>query len=260
MFRWDRIVLALTLLVSASVIHADESGGGPADELARMKQENAELRGELERVKTAYDRLEAETGRLRAELAGLRISNEDLAVQTRELTELAGLTPAGDRVESAASRFTSTFDPETGRTIVRTGIEALKVTRGSAADHRLSLAYSYEGEQMLESPRIISMFIQAKFSGGVYRGQYTITLDIDGETVEVPITDYDSVTRRIRVAGKRWMRKDDETLTIEIDAELLRRLARAIQVKITAGPVELELTRDQTALFRAVRKRIELGA
>jgi hypothetical protein len=260
MFRWSRIALVLTVFVCASLIQAEETGDASADELTRVKQENVELRGELERVKSAYDGLEAETGRLRAELAGLRISNEDLLVQTRELTELAGLTPAGDRVESANARFTTVFDGETGRSTVRSGVEALKVVRGSAAGHRLSLAYSYEGEQMGVGPKVISMFIQAKFSGGVYRSQESITLDIDGETVDVPIADYDAVTRRIRVAGKRSMRKDDETLTIEIDGELLRRLARAIQVKVTVGSVELELTRDQTALFRAVRKRIELGA
>lgn len=248
-------VFAALVLVSGSWCLADE----PGDDVAALTRENTELRGELERVKAAYDRLEAETGRLRAELAQLRLSNEDLAVQTRELTELAGLTPSGDRVESASARFTSAYDEATGRTVVRSGVEELKVTLGSAADHRLSLAYSFEGEAMQAPPEKISMFIQAKFSGGVYRGQDSATLDIDGETVTVPITKYDTVSRKVRVAGKRSIRKGDETLTIEIDAELLRRLARAIQVKITIGTVELEPTRDQTAMFRAVRKRMELG-
>lgn len=250
------IVCSALLIASASVCSAEET----ADTMAVLKQENAELRSELERVKAAYNRLEAETGRLRAELAQLRISNEDLRVQTQELTELAGLTPAGDRVESASARFTSEFDEATGRTTVRSGIEELKVTRGSAADHRLSLAYSFEGEQMQVPPDVVTLFIQAKFSGGVYKDQDSVTLDIDGEEVTIPITDYDMVSRKVRVAGKRTLRKDDETLKIEIDAELLRRLARAIQVKMTIGPVVLEPTRDQTAMFRAVRKRIELGA
>ena len=111
-------VLSAMVLMSAAVCFAEE----PTDKVAALKQENAGLRGELERVKTAYDRLEAETGRLRAELAQLRISNEDLEVQTRELTELAGLTPAGDRVESASARFTSAYDENSGRTTVRSGI------------------------------------------------------------------------------------------------------------------------------------------
>ncbi len=249
-------VFAVLVVVSASVCFAEET----ADEIAALTQENVELRGELERVKTAYDRLEAETGRLRAELAAMRVNNEDLAVQARELTELAGLTPTGDRVESANARFTSSFDEASGRTTVRSGIEELKVVIGSAADHRLSLAYSFEGGQMQSPPEVVTMFIQAKFSGGVYRDQEVAIFDIDGEQVEVLITDYDRVSRKIRVAGKRTMRKDDETLTIEVDTELLRQLARAIQVKMTIGTVTLEPTRDQTAMFRAVRKRIELGA
>ncbi len=256
MNRFKISVLAAVVLTSAAVCFAD----APADSVAALKQENADLQAELQRVKAAYDRLEAEMGRLRAQLAELRLNNEDLTVQTQELTELAGLTPAGDRVESASARFTSTYDEASGRTTVRSGIEELKVVKGSAADHRLSLAYSFPGQQMQAPPDVVTMFVQAKFSGGVYKDQETATLDIDGESVTIPITNYDTVSRRVRVAGKRTIRKDDETLTIEIDAELMRRLARAIQFKMTIGTVELEPTRDQTAMFRAVRKRIELGA
>jgi len=256
MNRLRMSVIALLMVSAVSVSFADTA----EEQMVLLKQENAELHDELARVTTAYDRLEAETGRLRAELAALQLNNEDLTVQTRELTELAGLTPTGDRVESASARFTSAYDEETGRTTVRSGIEELKVIRGSAADHRLSLAYSFEGENMQQPPEVVTMFIQAKFSGGVYREQEHALFDIDGEEVVVAISDYDMVSRKVRVAGKRTLRKDDETLKIDIDAELLRKLARAIQVKITVGTVELEPTRDQTAMFRAVRKRIDLGA
>jgi hypothetical protein len=232
----------------------------PVDEVVRLKQENAELRAELERVKSAYDSLEAETARLRVEFTKMQRNNEDLVVQTRELTELAGLTPSGDRVESAASRFTTEYDNETGKTTVRSGIEELKVLVGSAADHRLSLAYSFDGKQMQSPPQTLSLFIQAFYSGGVYRDQDTALFDIDGKIVEVPIADYDAAARRVSVAAKRTIRKDDETLTIRIDHELLRKLARAIQLKITIGTVQLEPTRDQTAIFRAIQRRIELGA
>ncbi len=231
-----------------------------SDELAQVKQENTELRSELAQMKSAYGQLEAETTKLRAELAKLQMNNEDLEVEKRELTELAGLTPSGDRVESVASRFTTEYDDATDQTTVRTGIEELRITRGSAADHRLSLAYSFDGHEMQLPPETIALFIQAKFSGGVYRNHDTATFDIDGETVEVPINDYTANPRRSRIANKRTLRKDDETLTLKIDRELLRRLARAIQIKITVGPVHLEPTRDQTALFRAIQKRIELGA
>jgi len=255
MNRLTMSVAVVLWAVSCSVCLAED----PAGEVADLMRENTELRGELERVKIAYDKLEAETGRLRAELAQLRLNNEDLTVQTRELTELAGLTPTGDRVESASARFTTEYDEASGRTTVRSAIEELKVTRGSAADHRLSLAYSFEGEQMQSPPEVVTVFIQAKFSGGVYKDQGSATFNIDGEGITIPITGYDRASHRVRVAGKRTLRKGDETLTIEIDAELLRRLARAIQFKMTIGTVELEPTRDQAAMFRAVRKRIELG-
>ncbi len=251
-----RCCAALLLLCFSTHAIAQDT----ADQAARLKQENTELRAELQRVKSAYDALEAEADTLRAELTQLKRSNEDLSVQTRELTELAGLTPTGDRAESAGSRFTTEFNDKTGQTTVRTGVEELKVAVGSAADHRLSLAYTYDGHEMQAPPDTVSLFIQAFYSGGVYRDKATALLDIDGETVEVPINHYDATARRVNVAGKRSIRKDDETLTIRIDRELLRRLARAIQIKITIGTVQLTPTRDQTALFRAIQRRIELGA
>lgn len=251
-------VLAAVLFVMLFALPV--SAPAQVDELAQLKQQNAELSAELDRVKLAYDQLEAVTDKLHRELAKLKMNNEDLEVEKRELTELAGLTPSGDRVESAASRFTTEYDDATGQTTVRTGVEELSVAKGSAADHRLSLAYSYDGHEMQTPPETIALFIQTKFSGGVYRNQETAIFDIDGEAVEVPIADYDAVARRIRIANKHSKRKDDETLTFKLDRELLRKLARAIQVKITVGPVHLEPTRDQTALFRAIQKRIELGA
>ena len=246
----------LVVLLFVSVGSAQTS----ADEAATLQKQNAELRAELDRVKSAYDELEAETAKLQAELAKLRMVKEDLEVEKKELTELAGLTPTGDRVEAAASRFTSEYDEATGKTTVRTGTEKLHVAKGSAVDHQLSLAYSYDGQEMKQRPQTILMFIQARFSGGVYRSKDTATFDIDGEKIEVPIANYEAVARRTRVANKHTLRKDDETLTFEVDQDLFRKLARAIQVKISIGKVDLEPTRDQTALFRAIQKRIELGA
>ncbi len=242
------------------LLFASASFAQTTDDVAALQKQNAELRAELERVKSAYDELEAEMAKLQAELAKLQVTKEDLEVEKKELTELAGLTPSGDRVEVAASRFTSKYDESTGKTVVRTGTELLHVVKGSGADHQFSLAYMYDGKQMQEKPKIIKLFIQSRFSGGVYRGAKTATFDIDGETIEVPIADYKATTRTTRIANKHSMRKDDESLTFDLDPDLFRRLARAIQVKITINGVELEPTRDQTALFRAIRKRIELGA
>lgn len=230
------------------------------DDIAVLKQQNAELRAELARVQKVNDALQAEVDQLRAELTKLTMAMEDLEVEKRELTELAGLTPSGDRVEVAASRFTTKYDDAADTTTVRSGIEKLHVAQGSAADHVFSLAYHYPGKQMQSPPDDVMLYIQARYSGGVYRDVTEATLDIDGQTVTIPIEDYAVVSRKVRVGNKHALNKGDETITLKIDRDLLRQLARAIQLKITLGQVQLEPTRDQTALFRAVRKRIELGA
>lgn len=248
--------VSLTLMLLTTHANAQDA----PDELSQIKQNNTELRAELIELKSAYEALQAEAATLRAELALLKRSNEDLQVQTRELTELAGLTPSGDRVESVSARFTTDYDEDAGQTTVRSGVEAVKIAQGSAADHRLSLAYVYDGREMQTPPDTVTVFIQAIYSGGVYRDQPAAEFEIDGETVDVPIAEYQATPRRVNVAGKRSMRKDDETLILKIDRDLLRRLSRAIQVNISVGTVRMELTRDQAALFRAVQKRIELGA
>lgn len=103
------------------------------------------------------------------------------------------------------------------------------------------------------------MFIQALYSGGIYKRDQILELVVDGEPLRLAVVEYDVQRRRTNLAGRRGLRKDDETLTFLLDETALRRLARAVSVTGRVGVASFELTRDQIALFTAIYKRINQG-
>jgi hypothetical protein len=216
-----------------------------ASELDRLRAENAQLRTEIEQ--------------LRAELAHLRAANEDLRIEKEQLTELAGVTAEGQQIESAEALIQSQYDAAVNQTVVRTATTPLNMTAGTHADHYMSLLYSFEGQTMSAPPASITMHLQSLHTGGQYRDQPQITFIIDGQSVPTAVSDYRATRKQINRAGKSRSSRDDETLTITIDAELLRKLARATVVEGRLGQATFLLSSNQVATFKAVRKRIELG-
>lgn len=203
---------------------------------------------------------DARVAELEAEVARLRRQNEDLRGEKEQLTELAGVTAEGERVASQEARITSAYDESTGMTTVRTQPERLVLRQGSHADHYLSLAYEYPGQKMASPPRDVLMFIQAAFSGGVYRGESTLELTLDNqETLSLPIRSYDVAHRQVGIGAKKRVNKGDETLTFALDAEALRKLARSTTASGRIGRVRFDLSRDTLAMFKAVQKRLEMG-
>lgn len=274
-------IVAIVMLTAPGVV----ADAGPPPEVERLRREVDELQRTVAALKaqnatlrTQWGQATLEINRLRAQLAGqgglsslpadeqagdqverLRRENEDLRSQAAQLTQLAGLAPRDERVGSQAGRITATYDAEADRTTVRTEQERLEVTAGSRARHFLSLAYSYDGQAMTSPPAEVTLFIQAVYSGGIYGSEQPLELTIDGQAVTVRAADYHVNRRSSRIAGRSQVSRDDETVTFLVDADLLRRLSRAVAVTGRLGGVSFELTRDQMALFTAVKQRIESG-
>jgi hypothetical protein len=223
-----------------------------SDQLQLLQTENEQLKAQLEQLKARIAALEKSN-------TTLQVVNEDLEVEKKNLTELAGMTAQGKRIASRRALIETLYNDQQHKTIVRSKPEKLTITRGSGADHFISAAYSYRGREMNDKPQTIRWYIQTKFSGGIYRGRDQIELDIDGQIHHVAITDYKARRRRTGAAGKAQSNRDDEVLAIAIDAALLRQLARAGVVTGRIGHIRFELTLDQIATFKALRKRIELG-
>jgi hypothetical protein len=195
---------------------------------------------------------------LEAELARVRRQNRELQTQRDQLTELAGVASEGERVAGVDARLTT--ERAGGEVVVRTTTERLRMTRGTRADHLLSLAYVYDdGDRPTESTPVTA-FIQAVFSGGLYGRVSDVVFTLgDGDELVVPITNYSLNPRSAGAAGKRRTDKSDETLTLRFSPEAMRAMAGAVSATGRMGHVEFELDRDALALFRAVQRRIEMG-
>ncbi len=219
---------------------------GGADELQELRDEVAALREENQR--------------LREQLAGLTGENEALVEQTQtltrqteQLTELAGMTAQGERVASQAALIETIYREDSDSTLVRSKPERLTMTAGSSQDHFSTLVYTYPGQTPDGQARPVRWYFQTQSTDGDYRRLDAITVTLDGEeSLDLPVLDYDSHLRgntRIRA------RRGPEMLMVELDPETLARIADATAVTGRLGRVTFDLTPDQIATFKAMRKR-----
>jgi hypothetical protein len=179
-------------------------------------------------------------------------------VQNEHLTELAGVTPEGERVASAEARITT--ETADGETFVRSQPVKLRMLSGSRADHYLTLAYSYPAGEKPGPSTPLTGYLQTAFSGSLYSHADALVITLDGDrTVSLPVTDYDRNHRQTGVAGKRRLDKSDETVTFLVTPEALAQLAAATTATGRIGDAAFEISREQLALFLAMQKRLEMG-
>jgi hypothetical protein len=237
-----RLLLIGCLLALTPLAFADEG----ASELERLREENAALRARIAELEDKIERLENR--------------GQDLEAEKQQLEQLAGVTTSGQKIESKRALIQSQFNQDAGRTVVRSKPEKLSITHGSRADHYLSLAYSYPGENIESEPEHVTVFIQSLMSGGDYSATTPLELTLDdGEKLSIKPSDYERVRKQTRTGQKGGSRTDNETLTYELSWEQLRRLARAVEATGRIGNTRFELTGDQLATFKAIRERVGLG-
>ncbi len=257
-----KYLLPIVLILFASPALADA-----ADELEQLRKENAELRAQVEALKA---QLEAATGvsesqkkaiaALETEKRTLQADKRELEAKRDRLTELAGVTEEGTLVASKDARIVTQYNAGKDLTSIRAAPEPLTVTGGSRADHYVSAAFSYPGQNMASPPDAVRVYIQTVFSGAEYRGLDQATFFIDDTAETVPVADYRSQKRSAtRAAGKSRANLSNEVVVFELDPDTFERWSRAATIQGRMGRVTFEFTSDQIAALKALRKRIELG-
>lgn len=249
MIRIPLTLLVLTCLALPVLGEDDAEKKRLADleaEVARLRDENQKLREQLDVTETA---------------------KEDLTVERTRLEQLAGMTAKGELVESRIAQVRTTFDEAADLTSVVTVPEAIQGPGGLQwTEHRMSVRYAHPGRQpTAELPDTFHFDIFTIDNPDTrYRSLRSVTFIIDGESLELPVANYEILETRTRVTrvrtGNRTTSTFREQLTVDFDRPTLHRLSRATEVQIMLFRTRFTLSRENIATFVAVRERLQGGA
>jgi hypothetical protein len=213
-----------------------------------LEAENQRLRAELAEARARIAELEAELGQTQRQV-------ETATRQRDRMTQLAGLTVEGDRLDSQEARIETTYDADTDRTTVRSDAERLTLTGGSKADTYFNAAFSYDGQTPPTEPRGVRVVLQTAMSDGDFRQADEVVFRLDGQELVVPIAEYRVNARSSRAGNQRRQGRGNEVILLDLSAEQLRRVASAVTAVGTIGDVGFVLTPDQIATLRAMELR-----
>ncbi|MCC6682169.1 MAG: hypothetical protein IT445_14805 [Phycisphaeraceae bacterium] len=241
--------------------------GGPVTLGQGDAQRVAELEAQVTALRQKVADLEAENAELRRKLNLTEQQKQDLTVERTQLEKLAGVTSKGEAVETAAALIESSYDAQANRTQVY--VKPRRIETSSPGpfeiEHHLSLAYQYPGEKMQQSPppppEEVRMMIDV-FQHPVksYSALKQVTFDVDGRELVVPVANYQVLkTYRSAPSLRRGSDRQDERLTLSLDAATLRTLAAATQVTLKLPGNELIFEREHLAMVGAVQQRISMG-
>jgi hypothetical protein len=277
--------VAVVLMAFAAFAHADEAAPVSADDPEGVKsllQARARLETRVAELEAKIAELEAENRRLEAQFAESAAAAiaaptpaaepqptiadttdaatadeiEKLKDENRRLMMLAGITPSEDRADDEAAAITTTTDPTTGASTVESRMIALPVERGDRSDHWMHLVMTDPDGPGPTPVSHLTLVVQTQFSANIYRDVHAATLDVDGQSVQCPVTDY-TAERRGSAGSRRGRALANETLHIAVSRKLLRTLASARQADLQIRHVRLRLGRDQLAQFLAFQMRLD---
>ncbi|MEM6553264.1 MAG: hypothetical protein AAF750_14200 [Planctomycetota bacterium] len=289
--RWITL-LCLTLL-PMSHASAQATQPVPADELTRLRAENAELRRELAQLKAELaqlrkgqealteetKQLQAETRQLAEEAERLTEQKQQLADEKQELAqekqqladdkeelqELAGVTTDGRIAEDADARIKSAYDAAADRTAYWIEFEEVQDTDRTRDPYFIAVRAEHPGQSpTADAAPTVRLTVFAQFSGRTHRSQLPLQVLIDGQPATdagagVPVAAYDRNPRSNRIGGKR-QDTSDESLAFDLPPDLFTQLRDARTVTLALGRIRLNLDRDQVAVFRALGRRVEPAA
>jgi hypothetical protein len=222
------------------------ASGARADELERLREENAALRAEVLSLRARLDSLERTA----------RAALQQNAPPTGE-----------DATTGASSRYQPVF---VARSRVSLEVErdpASGVTKLATLWYRTSDAGPLPRKEWVQMGALQNAdgvlegtWMRLERDGGrgslanVGSGRFTI----DGRVVESPRTDYD-VSEDHRRIGQADATRRHERARFALPPEALAILPRAAKASFEAGPVSFDLTDEHLAAFTALATRTESG-
>lgn len=222
-------------------------------------QATTQLQARIAELEAANAALRAELGQSPPAAAELSQQNAALLAENRRLEQLAGVVSV-DEVDPAglAAQITTSRDEATGRTKAQTMPAAFPELRGLGST-TFYLAFSAAApaaqSDPASAPATLYLLTSANPTNRL-ESLTQITLEIDGQSVDLPMDNYEVLLDRRPAATLRRNAPRtgslDERLAFTLDRETLTQLAYAGTAQLRVLNYDLTLTRQQIALARAV--------
>lgn len=207
---------------------------------AELQQQNLELQAKVQALEAEIQQLRSELAQLKAKPASPRI------------------TESGELVQSRKVLFDTQYDPASKTTTLRSEQQWVRVLAGGVKHYMTLVATQQETQPSGQGTRV-QVILDAPFAGGLYEHRKTVKLLADEAEVICPVVSYKARSRG-GTSVRNSLKHYDEQLTFEVPAESLERIAGAKQLLAEIGPVRLEFSSEQQAMFAAVSQRIRRTA
>jgi hypothetical protein len=179
---------------------------------------------------------------LEAQVAQLKAQKQAMAEQTRE-----------DRSRRMRIHLSRYKDDQTGRAMLATRPRQLKITHGSRAEHWLWLE-APAPQAGHATPDAIAVQLQTAFSGDAYRHTDHVELAADGQSLSLPVVDYEYQRRRTGGRNKRDI--SDEHVTLRMTLDQLRQIIDAAEVSGTIAYVQFDLDPGLREAMRVLHREL----
>ncbi len=244
-----RVLLAIGITLAWSTSIA-------AQDVDVLQARVAELEARLADREARIAELEAELATLRQRQTQVTQREAQLDQRERNLETMAGAVTTGALAEQFLSQVKVEYDDRRDRTVVSAGPVWFE-NETLVGDFAASAVYSVPGDTAAGTPESVSLFIQGEFSGRQFESLQTMTFEVAGEELVLPVADYRQTRKRSGLSGKNRANKGDETLTFVVDVPTLRRLAEATSLVTQTHEGPLTWSRQQRALLRALLVRMD---
>lgn len=188
------------------------------------------------------DSSDARIAALQAEVARLEADKKAMARQTRE-----------DRSRQMRIHLSRYTDQQTGRAMLATRPRQLNITHGSRAEHWLWLEAPAKNTADAP-PGALAVQLQTAFSGDAYRHTEQIELTADGQSLSLPVTDYQYQRRRTGGRNKRDI--SDEQLTLRMTLDQLQQIIDAGEVSGKIAFVQFDLDPGLREALRVLHREL----
>lgn len=230
-FAW---MIGLAGLMLGSAAWAQDDAATLKQRIAELEAQNAKLRqivkeqaAQLRAMDATLRQTEAQTLETRKKLAEAKSRAVELEKQKQQAV-----------AEHRSTFVSRDYDASANQTELSTYAMSVNMLKGPRAGHWVNLSATYPGKSANSGK--VMLGLQTQYSGSVYRGSKTMTINADGQTINARVVDYDRTTRMVGSTKARSDRSD-EWVQVELSLGQVEQIGNAQSVVCSLSYAEFEL-------------------